>query len=147
MAAAVIGDTVRVHYSGRFTDGTEFDSSQDGQPLEFTIGSGQIVPGFEEAVVGMQPGESKFASIPPEKAYGVYRDELTVEVKRSDLPPGLDPEVGQRLQLENRDGKLLVVLVTDVNQASVRLDANHPLAGKDLVFEISLVEITQAGDR
>jgi peptidylprolyl isomerase len=147
MAAAGIGDTVKVHYTGRLEDGTEFDSSHDGSPLEFTIGSGQIVPGFEEAVVGMQPGESKSASIPPEKAYGPYRDELTVEVKRSDLPSDLDPEVGQRLQLENRDGKLLVVLVTDVNESCIRLDANHPLAGKDLVFEISLVEVARAGEQ
>ena len=144
MATAGIGDTVKVHYTGSFTDGTQFDCSQDGPPLEFTIGSGQIVPGFEEAVVGMQPGESKSTTISPDKAYGPYRDELTVEVKRTDLPPDLDPEIGQRLQLENPEGRTIVVLVTDVNESSVRLDANHPLAGKGLVFEISLVEISES---
>ena len=141
MAAASIGDTVKVHYSGSFTDGTRFDSSHDGQPLEFTIGSGQIVPGFEEAVVGMQPGESKSTTIPSDKAYGPYREELAIQVNRTDLPPNLTPEIGQRLQLENKGGKTLIVLITDVNEASITLDANHPLAGKDLNFDISLVEI------
>jgi peptidylprolyl isomerase len=141
MAAAALGDTVKVHYSGSFADGTQFDSSQGGPPLEFTIGSGQIVPGFEEAVVGMEPGESKSTLVTSEKAYGPYREELAVQVNRTDLPPNLEPEVGQRLQLENKEGKTLVVLITQVNDASVTLDANHPLAGKDLNFEISLVEI------
>jgi peptidylprolyl isomerase len=141
MAAAGQGDTVKVHYSGSFVDGTQFDSSHGGAPLEFTIGSGQIVPGFEEAVVGMQPGESKSTTIPPEKAYGLYREELAVQVNRTDLPPDLLPEVGQRLQLENKEGRTLVVLITDVNDANITLDANHPLAGKALNFEISLLEI------
>jgi peptidylprolyl isomerase len=141
MAAAGLGDTVRVHYLGSFTDGTQFDSSHGGPPLEFTIGSGQIVPGFEEAVVGMQPGESKSTLVSADKAYGPYRDELAIQVNRSDLPPNLQPEVGQRLQLENKEGRSLVVLITHVEDASITLDANHPLAGKDLNFEISLVEI------
>lgn len=141
MAAAGFGDTVKVHYSGSFTDGTQFDSSHGGPPLEFTIGSGQIVPGFEEAVVGMQPGESKSALVPSDKAYGPYREELAIQVNRSDLPPNLQPEVGQRLQLENKEGNSLVVMITQVGEANITLDANHPLAGKDLNFEISLVEI------
>ena len=141
MAAAQIGDTVRVHYSGKFEDGTQFDSSEGRAPLEFTIGAGQIIPGFEEVVVGMEPGESRTTVIAPDKGYGPRRTELTMEVGRAQLPPDLEPEVGQRLQLTRESGGSMMVMVTEVNDESITLDANHPLAGQSLTFDIQLVEI------
>jgi peptidylprolyl isomerase len=141
MEQAQHGDTVRVHYTGKFDDGTAFDSSAQREPLEFTLGQGQIIPGFEKAVVGMQPGESKTETIPSEEAYGPRRDEMVIAVDRQQLPADLEPQVGQRLQVTQPDGNAVPVVVTEVNPSQVTLDANHPLAGKDLTFDITLVEI------
>lgn len=141
MSEAKQGDRVSVHYTGRLDDGTEFDSSRDRSPLEFTIGEGQVIPGFEEAVVGMDVDDSKTISIPAAEAYGDYRQEMVFMIERTELPPGLEPEVGQRLQKGEPDGSNMVVTVVEISQESVTLDANHPLAGKDLTFDIQLTAI------
>ncbi|HBY95209.1 MAG: peptidylprolyl isomerase [Ardenticatenaceae bacterium] len=141
MAQAQMGDTVQVHYTGKLEDGQVFDTSGNREPLQFTIGGGQIIPGFEEAVAGMDPGETKTARIPADKAYGPHREELIVEVDRGQFPEHLAPEVGQRLAIRQADGSQVPVTVTDVSESSVQLDGNHPLAGKDLTFDIQLVKI------
>ncbi len=135
------GSMVKVHYTGRLKDGTVFDSSNGGTPLAFRLGEGQIIVGFERAVEGMQPGEKKTADIPMNEAYGPYREDLKLVVGRDQFPPNVKPEVGQHLQVSLDNGETLDVTVTEVNDDTVMLDANHPLAGKDLVFEIELVDI------
>jgi len=139
--AAKQGDTVKVHYTGKLTDGTVFDSSRERDPLEFTIGEGQIIPGFEEAVEGLEQGEQTQAEVPAEKAYGERNEQAIIEVEREKLPEDLEPEVGQQLQMQQPDGQPIPVRVTDVSEAKVTLDANHPLAGETLNFEIELVEV------
>ncbi len=141
MTQANYGDTVKVHYTAKLDDGTVFDSSIQRDPLEFTIGQGQIIPGFEQAVVGMQAGELKTASVPSESAYGPYRDEMVIEVDLAFFPTNVNPEVGQQLQIHQADGQSIIVTVTDVSDTSATLDANHPLAGKDLTFDIELVSV------
>jgi peptidylprolyl isomerase len=141
VAQAGSGDTVRVHYTGTFDDGEVFDTSSGRDPLEFKIGSGQLIPGFDAAVDGMSPGESKTVNIPAEEAYGPHRDEMVLEVDRDQVPPDLDPKVGERLEIKQQDGRSVPVTVTAVTDAQVILDGNHPLAGKALNFEIELVEI------
>ena len=141
MAQAKKGDAVKVHHTGKFEDGKVFDSSVERDPLQFTIGKGQVIPGFEQAVIGMNPGESKTAKIPAGKAYGSYRKEMVGDVKRDQFPANLNPKTGQRLQLRQADGRTIKVMVIDVSESNVTLDANHPLAGKDLAFDIQLVEI------
>jgi peptidylprolyl isomerase len=141
MARAKPGDTVKVHYTGKLEDGTVFDTSTDSDPLQFTIGDGQIIPGFEQAVVGMNSGESKTIKVPVDEAYGPHREEMVLVVDRNQLPADLIPEVGQQLQSRQPDGQTIVVTVTDISESSVTVDANHPLAGKDLTFDIQLIEI------
>lgn len=141
MVQAKFGDTVKVHYTGKLDDGTVFDSSTDRDPLEFTIGDGMIIPGFEQAVVGMTPGDVKTELIPTDQAYGPHLEEMVVVVDRQQMPPDLEPEVGQQLQIQQPTGQVIPVVVTDVSAAAVTLDANHPLAGEDLTFDIRLVEI------
>lgn len=140
MAAAAPGDTVHIHYTGRLADGTVFDSSQGRDPLEFVLGSGQVIPGFDEAVTGMAVGEEKTVTIVASDAYGDRREDLVIPVSRSELPEGVDPQVGQRLQMSAPDGQTFQVSVVEADAAKVVLDANHPLAGKDLTFDIQLVE-------
>ncbi|MAF85055.1 MAG: peptidylprolyl isomerase [Dehalococcoidales bacterium] len=135
------GDTVKVHYTGTLEDGTTFDTSVGREPLEFTLGEGRVIPGFEEAVKGMQVGQSKTVTIPPERAYGLRLDDLVLVIEREQLPENLDPEVGQQLQMQQADARTTVVVVTDVSETTITVDANHPLAGKGLTFEIELVEI------
>ena len=141
MIQAKPGDTVKIHYTGKLEDGTVFDSSMNREPLEFTLNGGQVIPGFEQAVVGMMPGESKTQKIPMDQAYGPYRAEMVIEVSRQQLPADLEPEVGQQLQVQQPNGQAVPVFVTEVTDATVTLDANHPLAGEDLTFDIQLVEI------
>jgi len=135
------GNTVKVHYTGTLEDGTKFDTSIGGEPLEFTLGEGNIIPGFEKAVRELQVGQSKTTTIPAEEAYGPHLDNLVLEVNRSQIPEDIDPKVGQTLQMQREDGRTAVVIVTDVSETTMTVDANHPLAGKDLTFEIELVEI------
>ena len=135
------GDTVKVHYTGTLEDGTVFDTSRGREPLEFTLGEGNIIPGFEETVKGMQVGQTKTVTIPAEEAYGPHREDLVMVVERDTLPEDLNPVIGQKLQMKRPDGETAVVVVTDVSETTMTIDANHPLAGKDLTFEIELVEI------
>jgi peptidylprolyl isomerase len=141
VAQAKNGDTVKIHYTGKLKDGTTFDTSADRDPLEFKLGQGEVIPGFEEAVVGMEPGESKSIQIEAKDAYGPHHDELITEVGREKFPPDMNVQVGQQLELQSTDGRRRAVTVTEVTDSSVTLDANHPLAGRDLTFDIELVEI------
>ncbi len=141
MEKAKQGDRVKVHYKGYLDDGTVFDSSFDQDPLEFTIGAGEIIPGFENAVVGMEIGETKTVDIPAQDAYGEYNDMARLEVPRENLPENINPEIGMVLQLTTPQNNTVLVRVIDMNDEIVTLDANHPLAGKDLKFEIKLLEL------
>lgn len=141
MAQAKSGDKVKIHYTGKLEDETVFDSSVEREPLEFTVGDGKIIPGFEEAVVGMAPGDSKTVKISPEMAYGPHRKELVVDVERKRVPDNLELKVGGFVQIRQHDGGVIQAKVTDLSESKVTLDANHPLAGKDLTFDIRLVEI------
>ena len=141
MAAAKSGDTIKVHYAGRLDDGTAFDSSKGGEPLSLTLGQGDVIPGFDEALVGMEVGQSKTVTISAEQAYGPRIDELVIELARKDLPADLDLTLGRQLEVTQEEGESFVVQVADLTEETVTLDANHPLAGKDLTFDIELVEI------
>ncbi|MFZ5776226.1 MAG: FKBP-type peptidyl-prolyl cis-trans isomerase [Thermodesulfobacteriota bacterium] len=141
MSAAKTGDSVSIHYTGTLTDGTVFDSSAGREPLQFTIGSGMVIPGFDAAVNGMQVGETKKVTIPCAEAYGERNEELIIQVPRDQVPPEINPEIGQKLQMGGPNGQLVVVSVTEVTDQAVTLDANPPLAGKDLVFDLELVAI------
>ncbi len=141
MARAKQGDTVKVHYVGTLDNGTVFDTSSGREPLEFTLGGGQVIPGFEEAVTGMQVGETKTTHIPADDAYGPHREGLVLELERERIPEDIELTVGSRLQLQQPGGEAVPVTVTALDSGTVTLDANHPLAGEDLTFELELVEI------
>ena len=144
MSEAKNGDTVHVHYTGTLADGTIFDSSVGGDPLEFTLGEGGVIPGFESAVVGMATGETKTTTIPFDEAYGAHNADAVFTVSRSEMPEGVEPEVGQQLGLQHPSGEMIPAVISAVTPESVTIDANHPLAGKDLTFAIELVEIAAA---
>jgi peptidylprolyl isomerase len=141
-AAAKNGDTVQVNYTGKLADGTVFDSSlgEGREPLEFTLGQGQLIPGFEKAVLGMKVGQKKTVTISPAEAYGPHRDDLVIQMDRQDLPVGANPQVGQQLPMV-RNNRLVLVTVLKVEGDTVTLDFNNPLAGKDLTFDIELLKI------
>ena len=141
MAQAQHGDTVKIHYKGTLADGTVFDSSEGREPLEFVLGSGQVISGFDEAVTGMEQGEKKNVTIPADKAYGPHNAEMVIQAPRSQVPPEINPEVGQQLQMGGPDGQTIIVRVTEVTEEYITLDANPPLAGQDLTFDIELVAI------
>lgn len=143
MPNAKTGDTVQVHYKGTLQDGTVFDSSEGREPLSFTLGSGQVISGFEKAVDGMEVGETKMARLDVDDAYGERRDDLELEVPREQLPEELDVEVGTPLQLQQPDGNAVPVTVTALDEQKVTLDANHPLAGEPLEFELTLVDVDE----
>ena len=134
-------DTVRVHYTGTTDDGVVFDSSREREPLEFTMGQGQLIPGFENAVEGLKVGESTKVRIPSEEAYGEVREDMVVDINRSQIPPDITPEIGMVLQMQQPNGAPLNVTIREVSEESVKLDANHPLAGQALTFDIELMEI------
>ncbi len=136
------GDTVKVHYTGKLENGDVFDSSREKEPFEFTVGNKAVIPGFEKGVVGMGVGDTKTIEIPPEEAYGAKQDELVVVVNKSEFPDDITPSVGQRLQIKQQDGNPVVVTITDLTEDSITLDANHPLAGYTLFFEVEVVDIT-----
>jgi len=142
MMRAKDGDTVRVQYTGRLDDGSVFDSSVERETLQFTIGKGQVLNGVEQAVIGMRPQESKTILVPAAEAYGPHRDEMTTEVQRSQFPDSVKLKVGQRLQIKQKNGQSIAVSVLGLSDSTVTLDANHPLAGKDLTFDLQLVEIS-----
>lgn len=135
------GDTVKVHYTGKLKSGEVFDKSSESDPLQFKIGEGQIIPGFEEAVIGMEQGDTKETEIPANEAYGPRDEEKVVEIERSRFPDNVEPEVNQKLQVQQENGQQLIVTVTDVAEKTVTLDMNHPLAGEDLIFKIELLGI------
>lgn len=144
MSEAKSGDMVKVHYTGRFEDGTQFDTSVGGDPLEFTLGKGEVIEGFEQAVLGMNEGDTKTVTIPAAQAYGPHREDRVLIMERKNLPADITPEVGLRLQARQPDDTVIVFTITDINEDTVVLDANHPLAGKNLVFDIELLEVHQA---
>lgn len=141
MAEARIGNIVKVHYRGTLQDGTEFDSSAGRDPLQFTLGEGAVLNEFEMAVAGMSPGDKKTFTIKSGEAYGEYDEGLVMEFDRGQLPPSITPEVGLHLQFEQDDGQAGMVKIIRVTDTRISVDANHPLAGKDLTFDIQLLEV------
>ena len=141
MTQAKSGDNVKVHYTGKLDDGTQFDSSEGSDPLEFTVGAGQLIPGFDNGVVGMAVGEKKTVTIASADAYGDRNEELIVDIDKSQLPPNVEPQIGLMLQSQQPDGNLINLMIIEVNETSVKVDANPPLAGKTLIFDIELVEV------
>lgn len=140
--AAKEGDQVKVHYTGKLkTDGSVFDSSQDREPLSFQIGAGQIIPGFENGIKGLEEGDKTTIEVTPEEGYGQHMPERMFEVDKAQVPEDLNPQVGQSLQVKSQDGQTAQVVVNEIKDDSIVLDANHPLAGKDLVFEVELVKV------
>lgn len=141
MAQVRSGDTVRVHYHGKLTDGSTFDTSEGRDPLEFTVGSGQVIKGFDDALIDMNVGDKKTVNIPVDNAYGQRSNEMMMEYPLSEFPADMKPEVGMELHMSDNMGNVFPVVIAEVKADSVVLDANHPLAGEDLVFEIELVSI------
>ena len=141
MQQAQQGDKVKVHYHGTLRTGETFDSSQGREPLEFTIGSGQVIKGFDEGVTGMTVGEKKTVEIPVEDAYGEKSQDLIIEFPKTQFPADMNPEIGQQLMMSNGSGQSFPVTIKEIKEDSVLLDANHPLAGQDLIFNLELVEI------
>ena len=141
MAPVKQGDTVQVNYTGKLADGTVFDTSVDRHPLQFTLGKGTLIAGFEKAVIGMNAGEKKTVVIPFADAYGPRQDSAVVSVERKNFPGNFEPRVGQRLELTQEDDSNILVTVAGLTDTTITLDANHPLAGKDLTFEIEVLTI------
>lgn len=141
MSIAKIGDTVKIHYTGKLEDGTIFDSSADRDPLEFKIGDGQVIKGFESGVTGMTKAEKKTINIPVDEAYGQPRKEMIVNIPKTQFPDNIKPETGLKLQMQQPGGQVIVATITDISENEVTLDANHALAGKPLIFDLELVEI------
>jgi peptidylprolyl isomerase len=141
MTQAKAGDTVRVHYTGTLTDGTQFDSSSGRDPLEFTVGSGQIIPGLDKEIPGMEPGEKKQVKIAPEEAYGERDPSRVQTIPRDKIPENIPTDPGTQLQMQTPQGQAIPVTVMEATDSEVTLDANHPLAGKELTFDVELVEI------
>lgn len=141
MSAAKSGDTVKIHYTGTLDDGTRFDSSAGREPLEFQLGAGQVIPGFDAAVDGMDVGENKSVRIEAENAYGERHDQLIQQVPRSALPDEIKPEIGMALQSQSPEGQIANLVITEVGDETITVDGNHPLAGQALNFDIELVAI------
>ena len=141
MANAKSGDTVHVHYTGRLEDGSVFDTSEGREPLEFVLGTGSVIPGFDEAVTGLSVGEEASTRIPPEQAYGLRSEDLVLTVPRTSFPDGAAPQVGQRFEMASPDGQRTPVVVTSIESDTVQIDANHPLAGRALSFDLKLIRI------
>jgi len=142
MSLAKNGDTVKVHYTGKLDDGTVFDTSVGHDPLIFMLGAGQLIPGFEEAIIGMSSGDNKTILIPSDNAYGPHRKEMVVAVAKNQFPEDIKLNLGEQLELTQSDDKVIIVSILEISDSAVTLDANHPLAGKDLTFDVQLVEIT-----
>jgi peptidylprolyl isomerase len=140
------GDTISVNYSGSFEDGTVFDSSEGKQPLKFTVGSGQLIKGFDDAVMGMKEGEKKTVTLPPEDAYGVRQEGMIIDIPKEQIPEDMKLEIGMRLHLRDPQGNPIPALVAEVTEDTVKMDANHPMAGKTLIFEIEIAEIGLQSD-
>jgi len=141
MTQAKSGDTVKVDYTGRLDDGSVFDTTENREPLQFVLGQEQLITGFQKAILGMSPGDSKTVKLAPEEAYGPRRDEMILAIDRASFPVDVEPQVGQQLQLKQSDGSPVGATVAEVTESAVTVDANHPLAGQTLTFEISLLEV------
>lgn len=141
MQQAKTGDIVNVHYHGKLTDGTTFDSSEGRDPLSFTLGAGQVIKGFDDAIMNMAPGDKKTINIPVEEGYGQRNDDMMMEYPITEFPPEMQPAVGMEIQMGDNSGNIFPVVIVAVNEETVLLDANHPLAGKDLIFDLELVSI------
>jgi peptidylprolyl isomerase len=141
MQEAKSGNQVKVHYHGRLQDGTTFDSSEGRSPLEFEVGAGQVIKGFDDGVLGMKEGDKKTIHIPVEDAYGEKSEDMVIEFPRDQFPPDMKPEIGMQLNLRGQDGRNFPVVISEVKNEFIVLDGNHPLAGKDLIFDIEMVEI------
>jgi len=141
MKEAQAGDLVSVHYTGKLANGEVFDSSKDRDPLKFTLGNEELLGGFEEGVVGMKPGDTKSVTLNPEEAFGDRREDLVLELPKTEFPQHITPSVGLQLNMSSASGANLTVVITEVGENSVTLDGNHPLAGQTVVFDIELIEI------
>lgn len=141
MSKAKDGDTVKVHYTGTLENGEVFDTSKEREPLEFQLGQGQLIPGFEKAVIGMSEGDSTTVDIPSDEAYGEVREDLIINVPKNQLPDDVEPQIGMQLQVNQQNGQPIPVRITEIKDEELVLDANHPLAGKDLTFNIELLEV------
>lgn len=146
MSQAKIGDTVQVHYKGTLDDGTVFDSSEGRQPLQFTLGQSQVIPGFEQGLIGMEPGQSRTIRVASEQGYGPRQDDRVLTVPRDQIPGHIQPQVGQMLEVRQPGGQGIPVRITEVDDARVTLDANHPLAGKTLHFDVQVRTIRKASE-
>ena len=138
------GDTIKIHYHGTLNDGSIFDSSKQREPLEFEVGSGMVIPGFDEGVMNMKVGDVKTINIPFAEAYGPVQEEMIIDFPRNQFPEDMQPEAGMQLQMSDKSGQNFPVVVVSANDEIVKLDANHPLAGKDLTFELELMDISSA---
>ncbi|MBW2029995.1 MAG: peptidylprolyl isomerase [Deltaproteobacteria bacterium] len=141
MSKVKSGDTVKIHYTGKLSDGEVFDDSREREPFEFTVGSGHVMPGIDKGVLGMETGDKKSLEIPPDDAFGPRREELVIEVEKAELPPEIAPAVGQRLQMRQPNGNFVDLIIVAADENTVTLDANHPLAGQTLFFDLELVEV------
>jgi len=141
MAKAENGSTVKIHFTGKYEDGTVFDSSRDRDPLEFTVGDGKTIEGLEQSVVGMEAGETKDITLTPDKAFGDRDEDMVRAIERSQIPEEIDLAVGMPLQVQSPEGESYMVMVADLDEETVTLDGNHPLAGQTLSFDIELVEV------
>ena len=146
MTAAKKGDSVKIHYTGSLEDGTQFDSSVGLEPLEFTLGSGQVIAGFDEAVMGMEPGEKKHVTVPAHKAYGERNEQMLITTPKKYFPDHITPKLGMQLQLAGPNNQPILVTVVEITEDAVCLDANSPLAGHDLTFDLELVCLKKRGD-
>ncbi len=146
MASASKGDKIKVHYRGTLDDGTVFDDTHEREPIEFVLGQGKVIPGFEEAVVGMEPGDKKTVNLSTDQAYGERRDELVQDIPEDELAEDFDPEVGEHIEIHQEQGPPIPAQVVESDDQGLTVDANHPLAGKDLTFEIELLEIVDEGE-
>ena len=141
MSPAADGNNVKVHYTGKLEDGTIFDSSKGRDPMEVKLGTNAVIPGFEKSLTGMDVGDKKTITIPPEEAYGPRRDDMTMEANKSDFPKNITPEVGLQLAMQRPDGQNMPVTIVKIDGDKITLDANHPLAGKTLIFEVEMMEV------
>lgn len=141
MTQVKLNDTIKVHYTGKLDDGEIFDTSVNGEPLEFKVGEGKLIPGFEKGVIGLGVNDSVTVNIPAAEAYGNRMEELVQKIERTQLPEDIKPEVGMNLISQAPDGQQMMLLVTEVEEENITIDANHPLAGKDLTFDITVTEI------
>ncbi len=135
------GDTVKIHYTARLKDGEVFESSKGHVPFQFTVGEGSVIPGLEKAIIGMKVGETKTIEVPPEEGFGPRREDLIFKVERNTIPSDINPFIGQNLQMRHPDGGIVNLVVTDMDDETITLDANHPLAGNTIIFDVELVEI------